>query len=471
MEPSLGGVLVVGALLVLGHLLGSALIIGLFASLPFGSTAFATLSALGGSSPLIYTVFVLLVLAATVLHRGFLGDLATVLATHWTAWVVLALIGYAVFSAVVFPRLFAGEATALVPTTTGVKELPLAPVSANITQAGYFVIGALTYFAFAIYLVRGGSLDIVRRGVLTWIVLHAGLGLVDLMGKATGIGDILAPIRTASYAYLVEVEEAGFWRIAGGYSEASAFGSVTLACLAFSYSYWRVRPSPPMLGLTALLFALLILSTSSTAYAGLAIVAPFAAVSMAVSMARRGVSRTDIVLVAVGWTGLIAVLCLYLFHEQLFDPFIGLFETMVLKKSMSTSALERAYWNWRSIDAFFATNGFGVGLGSSRASSWIIAVLSQLGVIGSMLMAALVGALLWDMFAAKRRDTDPRHLALACGLRSCVLASLAGASVSSGFADPGLQFFIALAVVAVFRKGGAVHPGPRFGVALPTAVG
>jgi hypothetical protein len=207
-----------------------------------------------------------------------------------------------------------------------------------------------------------------------------------------------------------------------------------------------------MLGLTIVLFVLLIFSTSSTAYAGLAIVAPFAATSMAVSALRARISKPDVVLVAICWVGLVAALSIYLFNEHLFDPIIRLFDTMVLNKGTSESAQVRLYWNARSMDAFYATHGLGVGLGSSRAASWIVAVVSQLGVIGALLMASLVAVLLWDMVAPKPKDADRKSLALVCGARACVLASLAGASVSSGFADPGLQFFIALAVVVVYRK-------------------
>ena len=65
------------------------------------------------------------------------------------------------------------------------------------------------------------------------------MGVIDLLGKLAGAGDVLAPIRTASYAMLTDVSLGGFARIAGAYSEASAFGGVSLACLAFSYTYWR----------------------------------------------------------------------------------------------------------------------------------------------------------------------------------------------------------------------------------------
>jgi hypothetical protein len=458
MEPSIPGLLVLLALLAVGRWLGAAIVIGLFLSLPFGSTALGTLGALGGSSPLIYVALVLLLLAAVALRRGFADRLGHVLSRHWTAWVVGLLIVYAVAGAVLFPRLFLGETAVCVATPEGVKDLPLAPTSANITQAGYFVLAALTYYAFAILLIGKGQLEAVRRGFLALAVTHASLGTIDLAGKLSGVGDVLLPIRTATYTYLVDVEEAGFWRIAGGFSESSAFGSVTLACLAFSFAYWRATRSRPVLVLTLVLLCLLLLSTSSTAYAGFAIVAAFAAVLMAVSALRGRLSRADILVLASVWLALIVVLSAYLFDERTFDPIVHLFETMVLHKASSGSAEARFYWNAQSMQAFHDTFGLGVGLGSSRASSWLVAVLSQLGIPGTLLIAALVGVLVRDMMAAGPQHVDGQTLALVSGARASALASLAGASVSSGSADPGLLFFFALAVVGAWRKGELAAP-------------
>lgn len=81
-----------------------------------------------------------------------------------------------------------------------------------------------------------------------------------------------------------------------------------------------------------------------------------------------------------------------------------------------------------------------------------MAVLSQLGVMGAVMMAFLVAVLVWDMVSSKRALADKGTLALVSGARACALASVAGASISSGSADPGLLFFIALAIVVVHRK-------------------
>jgi len=460
MDISLGGLVVFVVLLALGYFLQSPVIIGLFASLTLGSTAIVILGALGGSSPLIYTAFAMMLLASVALSRGFLNDLVLTFANYWTAWVVGALLVYVMAGAILFPRLFAGSTMVFVTTPgIGVREVPLSPVSGNIAQTAYFVLGGLTFFAIAILMKKPGCPDIIRRGFLTWAILHTALGLADLAGKLAGVGDVLAPIRTASHDFLVEDEAAGFWRIVGGRSEASSFGIVTVACMAFSFTYWRATRLPQMLVLTIVLFFLLILSTSTTAYAGFAIVAPFGAAAMMVSALRGRISTQDLLLVALVWMGLAAALCLYLYKEQIFEPLINLFETVVLNKGASASFAKRTYWNVKSLESFFDTAGMGVGMGSSRAASWVVATISQLGTIGTLLMACLVGVLLRDMVSPKSVYPDMETLALASSARACVLASLAAAGVSGGSADPGLLFFIALAVVVASRKRQFVrHP-------------
>ncbi len=71
-------------------------------------------------------------------------------------------------------------------------------------------------------------------------MVNMALGLVDLLGKMAGAGDLLAPIRTANYAMLTDVEQAGFSRIAGGHPEASAFAMSMFAGTVFLITSWRV---------------------------------------------------------------------------------------------------------------------------------------------------------------------------------------------------------------------------------------
>ena len=67
MEISIVGCLVFVTLLLLGRRVGARLLVGMAASIAFGSTAMGTLSAIGGASPLISAGFAALFCACAML--------------------------------------------------------------------------------------------------------------------------------------------------------------------------------------------------------------------------------------------------------------------------------------------------------------------------------------------------------------------------------------------------------------------
>jgi hypothetical protein len=124
---------------------------------------------------------------------------------------------------------------------------------------------------------------------------------------------------------------------------------------------------------------------------------------------------------------------------------------MIFEKHNSASGIERAYWNAKSLDALVDTAGMGIGIGSSRSSSWVISVVSQLGIIGTCMMGALVVCLLRGV----RGPTSVLRLndfALVQGARAAALSSLLTASIAGSGADPGPIFFIALAVLVTCQQ-------------------
>jgi hypothetical protein len=453
MSASVNGAVVFLGLLLLARFLGAPLIIGLLGSLAFGSTAIVTIGSLGGASPLIYTCFGALLLVSVAARKQIWRDLGMVFARFPAAWLVCALGIYAAASAIVFPRLFAGQTSAFVPSRmrSAVLEVPLEPVSANISQTGYLLLSVLIFIAFCIVLTRSDSLAIVRRGFFTWCVLNAAMGAMDVAGKFVGLGDILEPIRTASYAMLTDVEQAGFSRIAGAYSEASAFGAATLACLAFTLTYWRKTQSSFAFLLSAVLLVLLVLSTSSTAYAGALILSIPIGASVTRSLLAGQLSRTDILLIALTVLGIVVLLFIYLFDPRAFDPFVDLIQTTLIDKPRSASGQERAYWNYKSLQSLLDTDGLGVGMGSSRPSSWVIAVLSQLGIVGTVMFAVLL-LIMANGLGGAATKAKPDERALASSVRACALAGIVSASLAGGSADPGVVFFVSLAVIANCRE-------------------
>lgn len=452
MQPSIVGMLVCVVIFAVGKYHRGSLIIGLMASLAFGSTAIVTLGSLGGSSPLIYTSFAGLLIASVALRRKLWQDLGLVFGQIRPSWVVCTLMLYALIGALIFPRLFAGQTSAFVPSRTrkGVFEVPLEPVSGNITQTGYLILGGLTFLAVCMVMVRRNRIDDVRRGFLLWCCLHTGMGLIDLFGKLAGAGDFLAPLRTASYVMLTEANEAGFARIAGAYSEASAFGGVSLACLAFCFTYWRKTGSRLAFWLSATLLCLLILSTSSTAYVGLLVLSIPVGISITRSLLTARLSPDESLLLLLFVLALLSGMTMSLYDPSFFDPFVHLIDTAVVNKANSASGQERAYWNYKSLQSFVDTGGLGIGFGSSRASSWPIAVLSQLGLFGAVVLAVLV-ATVARALGGYRNRVDPETDAVVSSVRACALAGIISGSLASGSADPGMIFFISLAVISVTR--------------------
>jgi transposase len=444
-------ILVGAGLFLLGYCLRAPIMVALFGSLAFGSLAIATLPAVGGAVVLLYVPLAGLFIASVMMQRSFWRDLARVFTVHWTPALMVLLLAYAVMSALIFPRLFAGQTTVFVPAQGVIVEAILRPVSGNLNQVGYFCVGIMSFFAVSVLLLRHHDFRSIKAGFLTFAALIAILGMVDLFGKASGAGDLLAPLRTATYALLINVQVEGFWRIVGGHPEASGFAAANLVALAFAFSYWRATGSRPVLALWSVLLFLLVLSTSTTSYAGLAVLLLILGISWLWRLLTGGLSRRDMALLVAAGIGAATVLAVFLFGDGRLDPAARLIETTVLEKSTSGSGNERFYWNYKSWMAFLDTYGLGVGLGSSRASSSFIAILSQLGVVGALLFGLAFIDIARRPVRRSPEPADADLVALCEALRSAGVAIIVAGAISSGAADPGILFYITLAGLLVGR--------------------
>ena len=454
MSVSVVGLEVCLGILLLGWSLGSPLIVGMIASLAFGSTALMTLSAVGGSSPLIYVIFSLLFCARMAVVPRLVQGMSVVFKSNWVPWVVCGLAIYAAASAVLLPRLFAGSTSAFVAGRDyGVVEVALAPGSGNITQTSYFLLGALTFLGLSTLLIgKADGFVILRRGMLTWCVIIATGGVVDILGKMVGLQDVLAPIRTATFSYLTNVEEAGFQRISGTFSEASSFAASSLAAFAFCFSDWRRSGSKLSASLALVLISLLIISTSSTAYVCLSVMIVGFVLLLLRSALCGQLSRSDLLVLALASIAGTAVLALLVWDPHRLDAFGQLIQSTVFDKSSSQSAKERSYWNEESLKSLVDTWGVGIGFGSSRTSNWLVAVLSQLGIIGTILQLLLLIPLVWRKPRASTSGLIMKsESAMQVSLQACGATGVLSNILIGGSADPGLLFFIILAGLVVLR--------------------
>ncbi len=261
-----------------------------------------------------------------------------------------------------------------------------------------------------------------------------------------------ARIRSGCCATLTDGGGAGFWRTAGAYSEASGFGAATVVLFACTFSYWRRTNDRLALGLSVALVALLILSTSSTAYVAAGILWLLLLASIVGSILRDRLRKQDLAILAAGAVSLVAVVGVVLVNEHVLDPVFNLFDKMVFDKAGSASGAERAYWNYRSLQSVWETAGLGIGLGSSRASSWAIAVISQLGVVGTAMLGWIVFLIVRSGRMPGEDRIDPEIRTVTMSVRAACLAGLLTASISGGSADPGVPFFVAVAVIMSYRR-------------------
>lgn len=452
MTPSVAGLAVCVVLLIIGKRLKATVVVALLASLPFASTAFAELPAVGGSTPLVYTLMSILLIATTIRNRNFAGEVRNLFVRHMTAWIVLGLLIYVIASAILLPRIFEGETIAFAVLRNGITEQLLRPVPQNITQTAYFALGCLTFYALAIELAqRNVGFPAVHTAFVAYVLLSISLGAIDLCSKLAGTGDLLLPIRTASYSLLTEATMGSFWRIVGASPEASTFGIGMLSCLAYSTTYWRNTGDRRFAVLSALSLLFCLLSTSTTAYAGLVVLGGIQFLLLGRNWLRRRFTVPDMIIASALPVIIVVLLGVHVADEKALAPLTALVDSTIVNKASSDSGQERSYWNRRSLQTVWDTYGLGVGLGSSRASSWMIAVISQLGVAGALLMALAVISLLIGPPREFARSHGLHALATARGARASALAFLVGGTISGAAAEPGVLFFISLAVCVASR--------------------
>ena len=357
-------------------------------------------------------------------------------------WLSLA-VGYGVLGAFFLPRLFAGETyiNAIGVTEFGFASIPipLGPTSGNITQSVYFV-GNLVCFLVSYAFARSpGNIRVACNAYMTYCVLNVGFALVDLATYATGTAFLLDFIRNATYTLHLDTEIDGLKRIVGSFTETSSFSYASIACLGFMGRLWLGGVAPALtLTISLATIALLILSTSTTAYVALPIMLCFLLMTGGFRLLNSKTNATTLLFVVM--TPLLAILALttILLIPSVSDALYNFIDMSILRKGTSASGIERTQWNVFAFQNFIETYGLGAGVGSVRASSFVIAVLANLGVIGG-------GAYLMFIILVVSGQKAPRETyngAVQAAAQTACVGMLIAATISGALIDLGLTFFI-----------------------------
>lgn len=427
----------------------------------FGATAALSLPALGGATIAPAPLFLPFFVIRAVRNRGLAWFAHSIpRAGIWLG--LLALWG--VISALLLPRAFAGRTQILTVDRTlsdqQVALYALHPVSGNITQPAYLVGSLLAFLAARALLVDGVRMRWLRNAVLLLGTLNICAALLNLGEFWLNLPKILSYLRSASYAVFDAYEEAGLVRIQGTFAETSSFSSFTLPLFAFAANCWLHRIRPAYSGFVAVVSLILLLaSTSGTAYLGLSLYLGILCAVLATRWLSEGTSRAAPILFLLALIG-IAIFYIISFEPRVVARVAEFFEFTVWNKLQSQSGLERTSWNRQAWTNFLETGGVGVGLGSARASSFPLVLLSNLGVIGLILF---LGFMLQVLRPSSGASTDAP---VSSAARHGALASLIAASVSGTVFDLGILFYIFAAaatasVPATQASASELYSAPR----------
>lgn len=422
------------------------------------------LPALGGAGILVPNFFLVFFMLRILLATGPGPVLASAIPPRPGFWLLILTV-FGVLTAFFLPRLFAGmtetiSVTRVFGNKSFISASALGPTSTNITQAVYAIGGCLAFaFSFAYTRFCAKPTDILKTFLIVGLV-NAAMAALDVTTYYTGTSFILDSVRTANYDFLTANEMGGMKRIAGTFAEASAFASYTLPLFAFAASLWLDKTRYRMAGLVAaLLLIALVLSTSATALAGLFLVTTVLLTrTMTSSLQRPEMTRS--IWMNVGALACVTVLlALPVIAPTTASDWMGYIEEVLVEKPASSSGQERMLWNLTAWQNFIDTNWIGAGLGSARASSFPLVLLSNLGIAGFLLFALFVGSLLSGRTGWREARTEP-ELETARTTRAAkagVMAVLITSTLSATVYDLGLTVYLIGGTAAALALG----PNPQ----------
>lgn len=437
---------------------------------PLGAAAAFNLPAVGGASIGLVQLAVLVVFTMVFLTEDGPNRLAGTLRPGQPGFWIGLLWIYCVFSAMYAPAVFRGATDVFSisrsANAAGIVSTPLRPTTGNITQLFSMTLSVMAFFAFAtLFRLRPDAASVIKAMAVATGV-HFVLGWLDVASHAVGASALLEPIRTANYAILDDHRMIGIKRMVGGFAEASSFGSYSLGVFAFWLQFWLLKPQSRVARwmLVASLIVLL-RSTSSGAYLAMVVYLMLFGGWMVLTRLRLAIPRQAVLIglpvVMLGWLSVLALFAAY----NLAEPVTAFLDRSIFNKLETSSGIERMSWNAQAFQNFVDTWGVGAGLGSVRASTWLMASLGSLGAIGTLIFVSA----LFTTFRARVTTTDDTLSATISALKAACFALLLSDLLTAATPNLGVFFFAMAGLITGMARATALERSPLARPALRVA--
>lgn len=421
----------------------------------FNGSAVVTITALGSVSvqPGLAATG-LLFLRILLPERRSAGSVPAALRDN--GWLIL-LATYGFVGAYTLPLLFSGAmgVVPLRPSAGAITTIPLGFSTQNITTSFYLLTTMLAAIAAHATVNRPGAGPALARTACTIALVHATLGWIGVAIRGTAAQAVFEGIRNGHY---MQVEQSfGSWaRLNGVSPEPSIYAAYGFAWLVVVSELWLRNIIRGLSGPAALLLLVtLIASTSTTAYLGIGSYALILVLRVLFVPASIPTTKTA-AMIALALAGGAMALAMLVASEQMSDAVARILRTTTTDKLSSGSGVVRSVWARQGLDAFLASYGLGIGVGSFRSSSIITALIGSGGVIAATSMALYLGRVFRPFRAKTWRATGmiDRDTATACAWGAVM--ALVPAAASAPSPDPGILWgLLAGAALGLNRRADA----------------
>jgi len=212
---------------------------------------------------------------------------------------------------------------------------------------------------------------------------------------------------------------------------------LVLSFILFNYSVFEPALRKRVVPLTIIfLFAVTFMSTSSTGYVGLIVIAAVQAIRVVgrfLLVSFRSVSPAK-TLFFVLTTVIIGAIGVSLIPAAAISHYQDMINVLLFQKTSSSSYIERSSWTAAGVNAFFVTHGIGVGVGSIRTSNWFVNIMASTGVIG----VGLIILFAMNLLSPFQKYASPDMKVFARGLKLCLVPAAVMIGVSGTTPDPGV---------------------------------
>ncbi len=362
----------------------------------------------------------------------------------------ILVVAWALIGSFLMPRLFESEIFVWPQKAANFLVIsPLVPNAGNYTQDAYLAAAALLAVLAAIYLTRS-AFDLGRL-LNAYFVSGIMVSLISLWQFVSNFAGLWFPtaffLSNPGWALLSDESVGSIIRITGPFSEPSALASYL--CGTVGGAGWLILNGhngalPRItLGLAA---TIVLLSTSTTGYLALMLMAGLLALYAALSGSAGLRKRTVLSFAAITMAILACVITVPVVFPGVAHTVADITKA-TLNKQQSSSYNDRTGADKDSIRAAVQSYGLGVGWGSDRSSSLIPGLLAGVGAIGLAGLAWFGLAVIQHVRIAHQLAASDEHRKIMHGCSGAIVGTLVAASISAPtLSSPDFYLLLALLI-------------------------